>query len=319
MKRRTFCAGAATAALAATAPRLAAAAGDTVTILVPFAAGGSGDITARLLGQFWQEKYGQTVVVENKPGANGIIGMQAAKAASADGRTLVLASTSTFAANPSLFRSLPYDPEKDFTLVAVLGAGGSYLLVRPEAPWKTVAEFVATAKAKPRELTYGYFNATSQVPGALLAARAGIELTGVPYRQIGQALTDLTGGQIQCLFVDTTAGDSAVSSGRLRALGVTSAKRLPRFPDLPTLAESYPGFVVTGNLGIAVRAETPEADKLEINRRVDAAIVAEPMKGRLADFGFAVEPLDLPASIAYARAERAKWAEYVALAKIEPQ
>lgn len=316
MKRRTFCS---IAALAGLAPGLARAAGGTINIIVPFAPGGSGDITSRLLSQFLHEKYGQTAVVDLKPGANGIIGMQAAKNAPADGKTLVLASTSTFAANPSLFRALPYDPEKDFTLVALLGSGASYMLVRPDAPYKTLAELVAYAKARPREINYGYFNASSQVPGALLAARANIELTAVPYRQIGNAMTDLTAGQIQTLFVDTTAADSYVSSNRLLAIGLTSLKRSVRFPDIPTLAESYPGFEVTGLLGIAVRAETPEADKLEINKHCNEAIQAEPMKSKLADFGFTVDPLDLPACIAYARSERAKWAEYVALAKIEPQ
>lgn len=291
-----------------------------VTIVVPFAPGGSGDITARLIGQYWLETYGVTVVVETKPGANGIIGMQSVKSDPADGKTLVLATTSTLAANPSLFRSLPYDPEKDFTLVAVTGGGaGSFMLVRKDAPYGSLAEFVAFAKANPRELHYGYFNASARVSAALFAIRAGIELTPVPYRQIGTAINDLANGQIHTVFVDTTAADGLLTSSRVRAIGLTAPRRSHRFTDIPTIAESYSGFEVSGFLGIAVRAETPEAEKIEINRRVNAAIVAEPMKGRLESFGFTVDPMDVPACIAYARAQRLKWADYVRAAQIEPQ
>jgi len=317
MKRRTFCAVAAT--LGSAPPRIALSS-EPVTIVVPFAPGGSGDITARLIGHYWLETYGQTVVVETKPGANGIIGMQSVKNDPADGKTLVLATTSTLAANPSLFRALPYDPEKDFTLVAVTGGGaGSFMLVRREAPYETLAEFVVFAKAHPRALHYGYFNASAHVSAALLAIRAGIELTPVPYRQIGAAINDLANGQIHTLFVDTTAADPLLTSTRLRAIGLTAQRRSRRFIDIPTIAETYPGFEVSGFLGIAVRAETPEMEKVEINRRVNAAIVAEPMKSRLESFGFTVEPLDLATCIAYARAQREKWADYIKAAQIEPQ
>jgi len=318
MKRRTFCTFAATLGWARSA--IAQSSSGPVTIVVPFAPGGSGDITARLIGQYWLEKYGLTVVVETKPGANGIIGMQSVKNDPADGTTLVLATTSTLAANPSLFRSLPYDPEKDFTLVAVTGGGaGSFMLVRQEAPYGSLAEFVAFARANPRELHYGYFNASARVSAALFAIRAGIELTPVPYRQIGTAINDLANGQIHTVFVDTTAADALMTSSRVRAIGLTAPRRSQRFADVPTIAETLPGFEVSGFLGIAVRAETPEAVKVEINRRVNAAIVEEPMKGRLESFGFVVAPLDLAACIAYARTQREKWAGYIEAAQIEAQ
>lgn len=190
MKRRAFCTFAATLGWARSA--IAQFSSGPVTIVVPFAPGGSGDITARLIGQYWLERYGLAVVVETKPGANGIIGMQSVKNDPADGTTLVLATTSTLAANLSLFRSLPYDPEKDFTLVAVTGGGaGSFMLVRQQAPYGSLAEFVAFARANPRELHYGYFNASAHVSAAQFAIPAGIELTPVPYRQIGTAINDL--------------------------------------------------------------------------------------------------------------------------------
>jgi tripartite-type tricarboxylate transporter receptor subunit TctC len=317
MRRRTLCTLLAMSGWAL--PAVGQPLAKTTTIIVPFAPGGSGDITARLIGQFWLEAYGLTVVVETKPGANGIIGMQSAKNAPADGKTLVLATTSTLAANPSLFRTLPYDAEKDFSLVAVTGGGaGSFMFVRTDAPYTSLAEFVSFARAHPQELHYGYFNASSRVPPALLAIRAGIELTPVPYRQIGTATNDLASGQIHTVFVDTTAADAFLTSNRFRGIGLTAPKRSQRSPDIPTIAESYPDFEVSGFLGIAVRAETPEQDKREINRRVNAAIVAEPMKSKLMDFGYTVDPLDLEACIAYAHAQRRKWAGYVQSANIEP-
>jgi tripartite-type tricarboxylate transporter receptor subunit TctC len=287
-------------------------------IIVPFAPGGSGDIMARMLAQYMVEKAGITAVVDNKPGASGIIGVEAARAAPADGRTLLIATTSTHAANPSLFKKLPYDPEKDFSLVGILGAGGSYMLVRPEAPYKSLADFVAQAKARPGALNYGYFNASSQVPGSLMGTFAGAELTGVPYKQVGNAITDLISGQIQVIFLDTTAGDTHVNSGQLRALAVTTPKRIAKHPEIATLAESYPGFEVTSFLGIAVASAVPEATKQALNKVINDAISSEPMRSKLESFGFAARRMSLAESVDFGRAERAKWEKYIAVAKIQP-
>jgi tripartite-type tricarboxylate transporter receptor subunit TctC len=321
MKRRTFIHSLAGASLATVFSQVRAQTAESkaLQIIVPFAPGGSGDITARLLGQFISTKSGQAVVVENKPGANGIIGVESAKAARPDGQTLLLATTSTHAANPSLYKKLPYDPEKDFSLVGVFGYGGSYMLVKPDAPYKTLAEFVAAAKARPGALNYGHFNASSNVPGALMSTYAGAELTEVPYKQIGAAITDLLAGRIQVLFVDTTAGDSYVSSGRLRALVVTRPTRLPKYPDLPTMSETYPGFDVTGFLGIAAPVVTPAAIKQSLNKIINDAIMAEPMHSKLMSFGFSPNPMSLEECAAFARSERSKWSRYIAAAKIEQQ
>jgi tripartite-type tricarboxylate transporter receptor subunit TctC len=321
MKRRAFIHSLAGASLATVFSSLGAQTpdGKAVQIIVPFAPGGSGDITARLLGQYMSARSGQAVVVENKPGANGIIGVESAKGAQPDGQTLLLATTSTHAANPSLFKKLPYDPEKDFSLVGVFGYGGSYMLVKPDAPYKTLAEFVAVAKARPGALNYGHFNASSNVPGALMHTYAGVELTEVPYKQIGAAITDLMAGRIQVLFVDTTAGDSYVSSGRLRALVVTRPTRLPKYPDLPTMSETYPGFDVTGFLGIAVPAATPTPARQYLNRIINEAIMAEPMQSKLTSFGFSPKQMSLEECAEFARSERSKWSRYITAAKIEPQ
>lgn len=288
-------------------------------IIVPFAPGGSGDITGRLLAQFIEGKTGQKVLVENKPGANGIIGVEAARIAPADGQTLLLATTSTHAANPSLYKKLPYDPERDFQIVGVFGSGGSYLLVKPDAPYKTLSEFIAYLKARPGALNYGHFNASSQVPGHLLNNLAGTDIRPVPYKQIGAAMTDLIAGQIQAVFVDTAAGDSYVNSGQLRALAVTRQERLAKHPNLPTLAESWPDFVMTGFLGIAVPTGTPREAMQAINDLVNDAINADPMRAQLDSYGFTPKRMTLDEAGAHVRNERAKWRRYIALAKIEAQ
>jgi tripartite-type tricarboxylate transporter receptor subunit TctC len=259
------------------------------------------------------------VVVENKPGANGIIGVEAARSAPPDGNTLLLATTSTHAANPSLYRKLPYDPEKDFAIVGVFGSGGSYVLVKPDAPYKSFADFLAYAKAHPGELNYGHFNASSNVPGALLNSVAGLQLTPVPYKQIGTAMTDLMAGQIQVAFVDSAAGDAYVNSGQLRALAITRHERWPKYPDMPAVAEFYPGFEVTGFLGLAVPAGTPRDALLALNALINEAITSEPARSKLEGLGFTPKSMGLDECNAFVRNERAKWARYVVMAKIEPQ
>ena len=173
---------------------------------MPFAPGGSGDITARLVGKYIEDKTGQPFVVENKPGANGIVGVLAVKSAPADGYTLMLATTSTNAANIHMFKSPGYDPEKDFTVVGVIGSSGAFLVVPADSPYKTMADLLAYAKANPGKLNFGYFNASSQVPAEVLATKAGVDWQGVAYKAIGNAWTDLYAGAIQFMFVDLTAG-----------------------------------------------------------------------------------------------------------------
>src|SRR5580765_6218238 len=196
-----------------------------IKIIVPFGPGGSGDISARLIGKQIEERTKQAVVVDNRPGANGIIGTMAVKTAEPDGYTVLLITTSTHAANVSLVRNLSYDPAKDFTIVGVFRSSGSYLMVRPQAPWRDLAGFIAAAKAAPGKLTFGYFNASSRTPAEYLGRLAGIELQGVPYRAIGTAVADLISGEIHCLFVDTTASSQYLENGQLRPLAITRLTR----------------------------------------------------------------------------------------------
>ncbi|MBX9943105.1 MAG: tripartite tricarboxylate transporter substrate binding protein [Reyranella sp.] len=291
-----------------------------IRIIVPFAPGGSGDITARLIGKYIEDKTGQPFVVENKPGANGIVGALAAKAAPPDGYTLMLATTSTNAANVHMYKNPGYDPEKDFAVVGIIGSSGAFLVVPADSPYRTLADLLADAKARPGKLNFGYFNASSQVPAEVLAARAGVTWQGVAYKAIGNAWNDLYSGAIQFMFVDLTAGRGQVVANKARPLALTLPARSPLYPDLPTLGESFPGFTTTGFLAMAVPKATPRPVQERLNALINEALGAPDIKNRLAnEFALTSRSLTLEQCAQQDRDERAKWAEYVKIARIEPQ
>jgi len=294
--------------------------GKPIQIIVPFGPGGSGDISARMLAEFLTKKTGRPVLVDNRPGANGIIGVEAVRNAPADGSVLLLATTSTHLANPSLFKKLPYDPERDFRLVGSFGPGSTYMLIQPNAPYKTLKDFVDAAKAKLGKLTYGHFNATSKVSAALFAHHARIDLTAVPYKQVGQAMTDLIAGQIDVVFTDTVAGDAFVSSGQLRALAIHADARLKRYPSIPLITETYPQYTIRGGfLGVAVPAATPVDIQKTLNQQINEAVTTDPIKSKLEGFAFLPSSVSLQDLAKFEHEERAKWKEYVSIAKIEVQ
>ena len=291
-----------------------------IRIIVPFAPGGSGDITARLVGKYIEDKTGQPFVIENKPGANGIVGALSVKAAAPDGYTLMLATTSTNAANIHMYKSPGYDPEKDFQVVGIIGSSGTFLVVPADSPYKTLADLLAYAKAHPGKLNFGYFNASSQVPAEVLAKRAGVEWQGVAYKAIGNAWTDLYAGNIQFMFVDLTAGRGQVVADKARPLGLTLPARSPLYPNLPTLSETFPGFTSTGFLAIAVPKATPKPVQERLNTLINEAITSPEIAKRLAEeFALNSRALTLEQCAQQDRDERAKWAEYVKIARIEPQ
>lgn len=291
-----------------------------IRIIVPFAPGGSGDITARLVGKYIEEKTGQPFIVENKPGANGIVGAMSVKVAPPDGYTLMLATTSTNAANVHMYKNPGYDPEKDFSVVGIIGSSGTFLVVPADSPYKTLADLLADAKARPGKLNFGYFNASSQVPAEVLAAKAGVTWQGVGYKAIGNAWNDLYGGAINFMFVDLTAARGQVVDKKARPLAISLPNRSPLYPDVPTLAETFPGFTTSGFLAIAVPKATPLPIQQRLNTLINEAITAPDNNKRLTEeFALTARPLTLEQCAAQDREERAKWAEYVKIAKIEPQ
>jgi tripartite-type tricarboxylate transporter receptor subunit TctC len=224
-------------ALSATAASAETYPARSVTIITPFAAGSQTDAAARVVAQALQESLGQSFVIENKAGAGGIIAAQAVARAKPDGYTLLLTTNSTHSAI-GLFKSVPYDPVKDFSPVARIGNFPSFVGVNAEFPAKTIQEFVSYAKANPGKLSYGVGNSTGQIVGETLKKRTGIEVLRVAYRSNPMAMTDLLAGHIQMMVPDMTTGLPQVKAGKVRPLAVLTRTRQPLLPDVPTLHET---------------------------------------------------------------------------------
>jgi tripartite-type tricarboxylate transporter receptor subunit TctC len=231
-----------------------------IKLLVPFAAGGNIDITGRLMAARLSEVLGQQVIVENRVGGGGIIATEAVARAPADGYTLLWASTNVIAIVPATTKA-PYDPVKDFAPVSALGASPQVLLINSKIPAKTVAEFVAYVKAQPEKLAYGGgggSGSASNLIMALFLKRAGIEMTAVSYRGTAPALTDLIAGHIPTTFVPMAEAHAQATNPNLRILAVSSGRRSPRMPDVPSIAETYPGYNAVSWTGMMAPAGTPK-------------------------------------------------------------
>ena len=209
-----------------------------LTFIVPFAAGSATDQLARAIGQSVTEQSKQAVVVDNKAGASGMLAAQAAAKAPADGYTVLITTNTTHAANEHLYKKLSYDPVKDFAPVTGLGKGGQVLVMRPDSPYKSVADVVAAAKKNPGKLTFGSGSSSSRVAGELFKQLSGTYILHIPYKSNPNALTDLLGGQIDMMITDTATGVPQIKGGKLRALGVSTTKRIPLLPDVPTIDEA---------------------------------------------------------------------------------
>jgi len=290
-----------------------------IKIVVPFGPGGSSDIAARSLGRYIEEQGKQPVVIENKPGAGGIIGSEAVKSAPADGYTLLLATNSTHAAAQALYKKLSYDPVTDFEHIGLICTFGSVLLVPPNSPFKTLPELIAYAKANPGKLFFGHFNTSSQIPGELLRAMGNLPVTSVPYKSITNALPDLMGGQIQFMFMDYVAAAAHMEGGKLLPLAVTEARRAPRWSNVPAVAETYPGYEVLAFLALAAPARTPRDVVLKLNGYVRDALAASPMREQMEKLACGTRPYSPEEYKAFFLQEKGRWEKYVKAAGIEPQ
>jgi tripartite-type tricarboxylate transporter receptor subunit TctC len=290
-----------------------------VRLVVPFAPGGTTDVLARLLGQKLSEGLGQQFLVDNRPGAGGNIGTELAAKAPADGYTLVMSFDGTMAINPSVYRKLPFDAQKDLAPVASMAQVPLLIVVHRGVAAANVAEFVALAKANPKRVNYSSagHGSTGHLTGELFAARAGIEMVHVSYKGGGQAVQDLLGGQIQMLVTALPTVEGHLKGGKLRALAFTSARRVAGAPDVPTLAESgYAGFDVLSWYGVLAPAGTPAEVVRKLNGEINAIVQAPDVRARLVALG--AEPTGgTPEQFAAAiRADTARWAKVVADAAI---
>jgi tripartite-type tricarboxylate transporter receptor subunit TctC len=284
-----------------------------IKIMVGFAAGGSTDVTARIIGQALAQRLGQLVIIENRPGAGGNIAADATAKADPDGYTLLMTTSSTFAANPSLYKTLPFDVRKDFAPITLTAFIPNLLVVNPSVPANNVAEFIAYLKANPGKLNFGSAgNGTSQhLSGELFNSLADVRIVHVAYRGGAPAVTDLLAGQVQVIFAPLVEVIQQVRAERIKALGITTAKRSSLLPDVPTIAESLPGYEVTLWNGLLAPAKTPPEIIERINRAAVDALRSEEVKTKLAEQGS--EPVgDTPAEFkAFIDSELVKWRRLV--------
>ena len=284
-----------------------------IRIIVGFAPGGSTDVTARIIAQALSERLGQPVLIENRAGAGGNIGAEATAKADPDGYTLLMATSSTFAANPALYKSLPFDVQADFAPITVTAFIPNLMVVNPDVPAANLKDFIAHVKANPGQLNYGSAgNGTSQhISGALFSSLADVKMIHVAYRGGAPAVNDLLGGQIQVLFAPLVEVVQQVRAEKLRALGITTAKRSPLLPDVPTLAETLPGYEVTLWNGLLAPAKTSPEIIARINRAAVDALRSEEVKTKLAEQGsepVGNSPTEFKAFIA---SELVKWKKLV--------
>ena len=288
-------------------------------MVVGFAAGGGADIIARLIGQSLSERLGQQIVVDNRPGAGTNIATEVVVKAAPDGYTLLLANSPN-AINTTLYDNLSFDFIRDVAPVASIGRVPLVMVVNPTLPAKTVAEFIAYAKANPGKVNMGSGGngAPDHMSGELFKAMAGVGMLHVPYRGVAPAITDLLGGQVQVIFGTMPAVIELIKAGKLRALGVTTATRSNELPDVPTIAEFVPAYEASQWYGIGAPRNTPAAVIERLNRETNAVLAEPGMKARLAELGASVlsgSPADFGKLIVE---ETAKWAKVVKLSGARP-
>jgi tripartite-type tricarboxylate transporter receptor subunit TctC len=303
-------------------PAAKAQSGKTLRLIVPFPPGGSTDILARVVGAKLGPALGQTVVIENKPGAGGSLGATEAARAEADGNTLLMGHIGTLAVNPSLYPKLPYDPLKSFVPVAWVARVPNVLVVNANSPIKTLAELVARARAQPGQLTYssGGNGSAAHITFEYLKLQAKIFMLHVPYRGTAPSVTDLLGGQVDATFTGAPAVLPHVRSGRLRALAVSSPQRLAALPDVPTVAESgYPGFDADQWYGIVAPAGTPAAVVKHLNAEINKALRMPSVAEQLATEGAIPTPSSPEAFGQLIAREIPRWAQVVKAGNVKTQ
>ena len=263
----------------------------SVTTVSPYQAGGTSDIIARILAQKLGEHWGQAVIVENRPGANGGIGVTAVAHAAADGHTLLAVASSALTINPLFYSQLTYDVDRDLVPITRTGVVANVLVINPSVAADSVRSLIALAKAKPGQLSYASQGngSNGQVTGELFKQRAGIDVLHIPYKGSAPAVQDLRTGQVQIMFDNLPSVPPLIRAGQLRALAVTTSERDPHLPDLPTIAESgLPGFDTSAWFALLAPKTTPEPVRAEIERSATAALNAPDTRERLRAAGIEV-------------------------------
>jgi tripartite-type tricarboxylate transporter receptor subunit TctC len=292
-----------------------------IRMVVPFPPGGAVDVIGRVVAPALSERLGQQLVIDNRGGANAIIGTDITAKAAPDGYTLLIVPAG-HAITPNVSRKLPYDTLKDLAAVGLVGNGAYVLVVHPGLPVKSVSEFVAHAKARPGKLNYaatGYGNAT-HLAGELFKVLTGVDMVYILYKGGGPALTDVISGQVSAFFAGVASSAAHIKSGKVRALGVTTVRRADALPDIPTIAEAgVPGYEVDGWYGILAPARTPQAIIQRLNADINAVVATQDAKDRLLAVGLQARgttPAEFHQMIVN---DIARWANVAKKAKLEPQ
>ncbi|MEN9559437.1 MAG: hypothetical protein RLZZ502_648 [Pseudomonadota bacterium] len=290
-----------------------------IKFIIPFPAGSATDNTGRIVGQAISESLGVPVVIENKPGANGILGAEAVKAAPADGYTFLVTTNTTQAANLSLYQKLSYDPVKDFTPVVKIGVTGFMLITQLNFPAKNLPEFIAHAKANAGKLSYGAGSSGSHVSGAMFATMAGIDVTTVPYKGIPQAITDVLGGNLSYVFADIGNGMAQLRGGKVKTFGTTLPRASELAPGIAPIGDTLPGYGLGAWFALMMPAHAPREAVLKINQAVQAALAKADVRQKLLNAGIDVDtgsPEELARLI---QSEIALWAKQIKAAGIKPE
>lgn len=278
-----------------------------ITLVIPFAAGGSTDVVGRIVAERMSRELGQQIVVQNVGGAGGSLGAQQVANADPDGYTILMGTVATHALNPLILKQKPYDPVTDFDPVSLLVLVPNVLAVHPDVPAQTVQELIDLAKTQPLAYASSGNGTPLHLSGELFKAMAGVAIDHIPYKGSGPALTDVLGNQVPIIFDNLPSASSHITSGKLRALGVTTAERAPSFPDVPAIAETLPGYeTYSWNALFAPAGTPPEA--IETLAAAAAAAMADPaVAGRMNEFSATIVA-STPADLAtHVQAEMAKW------------
>lgn len=292
-----------------------------IKAIVPFAAGSATDQIGRAFAAKMSETVGQTIVVENRAGVNGMLGADAAAKSPADGYTILIGTNSTNAALKSLMKKLPYDQDTAFAPLGYLGSLPLIVAVNNEVPVKTLKELIALGKTKPGLLTVASASTSQLVSSEMLAGMTGMDVTIVPYKSGPAAMTDLIGGQVMMFTADFGVMLPQVKGGKVRGLAVTSTKRSAAIPDLPTVNEALglKDYELIAYFAMFAPAGTPPDIIAKLNQAINAAAQSKDIQEKFAGIGFAVEPGTPEALAQRSKLETAKWAKAIAAAKIEPQ
>lgn len=268
-----------------------------VTIIVPLAAGSGGDITARVFADYLSKKFGQPFILDFKPGANGIVGTEAAAKAPKDGYTLLYTYTAAHVVNPALYPKLTYDPVKDFTGIAQVGAGGNLLVVAPNFPANNLQEFIAYVKSKPAdELSYASWGSGSggHLSMEALKQQAGVQIKHIPYKSSPQSLMDVMGGAVESAFTAMASGLPLIQSGKLKAIAISGPYRTPQLPDVKTMSEQGIKFDVAAYYAFVAPTGVPKSIVDRLNKAINEVLVQPETVEKLRSMGFAEMPIKTP-------------------------